>query len=158
MMSHPSQVDTLRALQGNAGGLYQSKSKDLLKTLRDFNAHSPVWRYSDTNEAGRTVRDFLSSTTFELLCNKKDPRTYLYYNGKSTTPDLLIVTADLSLTKRTNLKDPGSGSRQVLAETEIPNTDQRPFPPSKIAWDFKETNWTLFTELGNVTLGMINLT
>ncbi|GIX67832.1 hypothetical protein CEXT_214621 [Caerostris extrusa] len=35
--------------------------------IGDFNAHSPSWGYSDTNEAGRRVHDFLCSATFELI-------------------------------------------------------------------------------------------
>ncbi|GFS28449.1 hypothetical protein NPIL_76731 [Nephila pilipes] len=90
-----------------------------------------MWGYSDTNEAGGRVQDFLSSSTFELVYNKEDLHTYLHYNGRSVTPDLWMVTADLyKFTKRAILKDPGSDHRQVLAEGEIPRADQRPFPSS----------------------------
>ncbi|KAG8192562.1 hypothetical protein JTE90_015197 [Oedothorax gibbosus] len=116
--------------------------------IGDFNAHSPVWGYSDTNKAGRRVQDFLSSSNFELIFNKRDPHTYLHYNGRSTTPDLLMVTADLhSFTKRSIMKDPGSGHRQVLAEIMIPKAEQRPFTPSKTSWNFKKANWPLYTRL-----------
>ncbi|GFV43482.1 hypothetical protein TNCV_4592061 [Trichonephila clavipes] len=58
-----------------------------------------------------------------------------------------MVTPDLfNLTKRSVLKDHGSGHREVLTEIEIPNADQRPFSPSKISRNFKKTNW-YFTEL-----------
>ncbi|XP_035213900.1 uncharacterized protein LOC118187733 [Stegodyphus dumicola] len=101
---------------------------------RDFNAHSPMFGYSDTNEAGRRVQDLFSSTTFELMYKKNYPHTYLHYTGKSTTPDLLIVTADLyNLTKCRILKDLGSGHRQVLAEVKVPKADRRPFLPSKVS-------------------------
>ncbi|GFT30370.1 hypothetical protein NPIL_342001 [Nephila pilipes] len=91
-----------------------------------------MWGYSDTNEAGGRVQDFLSSSTFELVYNKEDPHTYLHYNGKSFTPDLLMVSADLyTFTKRTVLKDPGSGHGQVLVEVERLGADQRPFSSSK---------------------------
>ncbi|GFS33878.1 hypothetical protein TNIN_443431 [Trichonephila inaurata madagascariensis] len=67
--------------------------------IRDFSAHSPVWTYSDTNEAGRRVQDFLRSITFELLYKKQRPYSYLPYNGKSTAPNLLMVTTDLSISQ-----------------------------------------------------------
>ncbi|GIY82785.1 hypothetical protein CEXT_276901 [Caerostris extrusa] len=41
--------------------------------IGDYNAHSPPWGYSDPNEAGRRVHDFLCSTTFELIYDKKIP-------------------------------------------------------------------------------------
>ncbi|GIY78090.1 uncharacterized protein CEXT_566191 [Caerostris extrusa] len=59
-----------------------------------------------------------------------------------------MVTADLyKLTKRSVLKDPGSGHRQELAEIEIPRADERPFSRSKVSWNFKKANWPLFTKL-----------
>ncbi|GFU36006.1 hypothetical protein NPIL_254471 [Nephila pilipes] len=61
----------------------------------DFNTHSPMWCYSDINEARERVQEFLSSSTFELVNNKEDPYTYLHYNGSSYMPDLLMATADL---------------------------------------------------------------
>ncbi|XP_035229941.1 uncharacterized protein LOC118201889 [Stegodyphus dumicola] len=116
--------------------------------LGDFNAHSPMWGYSDTNEAGRSVQDLLRSTAFKLIYDKKDPHTYLHYTGKCTIPDLLMVTDDLyNLTKHSVLKDPGSRHRQVLAEVKIPKLDWIPFSPSKVSWNFKKANWPLFTEL-----------
>ncbi|GFT63009.1 hypothetical protein NPIL_685061 [Nephila pilipes] len=88
--------------------------------VADFKAHSPIGVYSDTNEAGGRVQDFLISSTFELVYNKGDPHTDLHYNDRRFTPDLLMVTADLyKFTKRTVLKDPGSGHRQMAAPTFI---------------------------------------
>ncbi|GFX99605.1 hypothetical protein TNCV_5026581 [Trichonephila clavipes] len=55
--------------------------------IRDFNAPSSVWGYSDTNEFDRRIQDFLNSTTFELLYKKKDPLTYLPYNARSKVYD-----------------------------------------------------------------------
>ncbi|GIY49131.1 hypothetical protein CDAR_308411 [Caerostris darwini] len=101
----------------------------------------PFWEYSDTNEAGRRVQDFLSSTTFELIYNKKDPHRYLHYNDRGSTPDLLLITADIyKITKRTVLNDPGLGHRHVLAEIELPKANQRPFSPTKISWNFRKAN------------------
>ncbi|GFT41939.1 hypothetical protein NPIL_507771 [Nephila pilipes] len=43
--------------------------------IGDFNAQSPVWGYFVTNEAGGRVQVFLSSSTFELVCNKENHHT-----------------------------------------------------------------------------------
>ncbi|GFT05535.1 hypothetical protein NPIL_576971 [Nephila pilipes] len=100
-----------------------------------------MWGYSDTNEAGGRFQDFLSSSTFELVYSKADPHTYLHYNGRSFTPNLLMVTTDFyKFTKRAVLKDPCSGHRQELAEVEIHKADQRPFSSSKTSCSFKKAN------------------
>ncbi|GFU51679.1 hypothetical protein NPIL_147801 [Nephila pilipes] len=43
----------------------------------DFNAYFPKWGYSNTNESGGRVQNFLSSSIFELVYNKEDP-TLIY--------------------------------------------------------------------------------
>ena len=85
--------------------------------LEDFNAHSPMWGCNDSNEARKSVEDLLNPSTFELIYNSNDPHTCLHYNGTSTTPDLLLLSSDVSdLTKRSVLDDPGSDHRQIIAD------------------------------------------
>ncbi|GFY76161.1 reverse transcriptase domain-containing protein [Trichonephila inaurata madagascariensis] len=78
--------------------------------MGDFNAHSPIWGYIDSNNAGKSVEDLLNSNIFELFYNHSDPHTYLHYNVTSTSPDLLLVTSDISeYSRRYVIVNPGSG-------------------------------------------------
>ena len=85
-------------------------SKTIL--IGDFNAHSSKCGYKDTNTAGKEMEELLNTSVLELLYNDTDPSTYLHFSGAQTTPDLLLVSSDISAnTKRIILDDPGSGHR-----------------------------------------------
>jgi hypothetical protein len=69
--------------------------------IGDFNAHSPKCGYKDTNAAGKEMEDLLNTSILELIYNDTDPSTYLHFNGDQTTPDLLLISSNISAsTKR----------------------------------------------------------
>jgi hypothetical protein len=116
----------------------------------DFNAHSPKWGCKDTNAAGKEMEDLLNTSILELIYNDTDPSTHLHFNGAQTTPDLLLVSSDISAnTKRIILDDPGSGHKPVI--TKITLTQQQRILDSYIrtSWNFKRANWRSFTDVRN---------
>ena len=58
------------------------------------NAASPSWGYNYYNHAGRTI-EFLNSQKLELLYNPEDKKTFLHYSGRTTNPDLTMVSSDI---------------------------------------------------------------
>ena len=70
------------------------------------------------------MEDLLSTSTLELIYDDTDPPTYLHYNGAQTTPDLLLVSCNISTNaKRIILDKPRSRHKPVIAE--IPLTRQQ---------------------------------
>jgi hypothetical protein len=66
------------------------------------------------------MEDLLSTSILELIYNDTDPPTYLHFNGPQTTPDLLLVSSDISVnTERTILDDPGLGHKPVIAKITL---------------------------------------
>ena len=121
--------------------------------MEDFNAHSPEWGYKDTNTAGKELEDLLNTSTLELIYDDTHPPTYLHYNGALTTPDLLLISSDISTNaKRIILDDPGSGHKLVVAE--IPFTWQQKItdPHIKTSWNFKKANWESFKDMLEINL------
>ncbi|GFU43047.1 hypothetical protein NPIL_456761 [Nephila pilipes] len=57
-----------------------------------FNVHSPMWYYSDTNEAEGRVQDFLSSSTFEFVYNKEDPQIQYLQTGTVPADWRIFIT------------------------------------------------------------------
>jgi len=114
--------------------------------IGDFNARSPKWGYKDTNTAGREMEDLLNTSVLELLYNDTDPSTYLHFNGAQTTPDLLLVSSDISAnTKRIILDYPGSGHRPVIAKVTLTQRQRILDPYIRTSWNYKKANWRSFT-------------
>jgi hypothetical protein len=121
--------------------------------IGDFNAHSPKWGYKDTNAAGKEMKDLLNTSILELIYNDTDPSTHLHFNGAQTTPDLLLVSSDISAsTKRIIPDHPGSGHKPVIAKRNL--TQQQRILDSYIrtSWNFKKANWRSFTEMLEINL------
>ena len=81
----------------------------------DFNAHHPDWGYTDINNAGHTIKDYVLSNGVELLYNTDDTPTYLHYNGTTSNPDLTLASTDIiDRCKRNIISDPGLGHRAII--------------------------------------------
>jgi hypothetical protein len=92
--------------------------------------------------------DIFAIMEANLTAEKLHPSTYLHFNGIQTTPDLQLVSSDISAnTKRIILDDPGSAHKPVIAKITL--TQQQRILDSHIrtSWNFKETNWRNFTDL-----------
>nr|CDS28070.1 hypothetical protein HmN_000187100 [Hymenolepis microstoma] len=75
----------------------------------------------------------------------ENPATYLQYNGTRTTPDLLLVSGDISeLTQLKMIDDPGSGHKPVIASITINSKSMTPKMPTKVLWEFKKADWPKF--------------
>ena len=115
--------------------------------LGDFNAHSNLWGYQDTNSAGKVMEDILNSSPLELVFNVGDTHTYLHYNGTQTTPDLLLVSSNIFPgTKRIILDDPGSGHRPVIATIQLPTRYHNFKVHPRKSWNFQKGTWDKYTK------------
>jgi hypothetical protein len=95
----------------------------------------------DTNTAGREMEDLFNNSILELLYNDTDPFSFLHFSGVQTTPDLLLVSSDISAnTKRIILDDPGSGHRLVIAKVTLTQQQRRLDPYIRTSWNFKKSN------------------
>ena len=60
----------------------------------DFNAHSPLWGYSDYNPSGLNVENLCLSTNLVCLQDENSPPTLLHKaHGTEHRPDLTLVSA-----------------------------------------------------------------
>jgi len=67
------------------------------------------------------MEEILNTSILELIYNDTDPSTHLHFNGAQTTPDLLLVSSDISAnTKRIIFDDLGSGHKPVIAKIPSP--------------------------------------
>ena len=121
--------------------------------IGDFNAHSPKWGYKDTNATGKEMEDLLNTSILELIYDDIDPPTYLHFNRAKTTPDLLLVTSDISAnTKRIILDDPGLGHKPVIAKITLTRQLRVLNPYIRTSWNFKKANWGSFTDMLEINL------
>ena len=115
--------------------------------IGDFSAHSPKWGYKDTNAAGKEMED-LNTSVLELIYNDTDPSTYLHFNGAQTTPDLLLVSSDISAnTKCIILGNLGSGHKRVIASIPLSRQQRTSDSYIRTSWNFKKTDWGSFTDM-----------
>nr|CDS26299.1 hypothetical protein HmN_000654800 [Hymenolepis microstoma] len=99
--------------------------------LGGFNAHSIRWDYKNRNTAGKEIEDILNSSPLGLIYSDEDPATYLHYNGTRTTPDLLLVSSDISeLKQRKIIDNPGSGHKPVIGSITINSKSMAPKMPT----------------------------
>ena len=111
----------------------------------DFNGHSPLWGYEDTNDTGRRIEELCSSTNLILLQDKDSPKTLLHkVHGTLHRPDLTLVSADLeSQTSEEILRDTSSDHRPILTKISILKRRKK---NKKTRWNFKKANWTRYKE------------
>nr|CDS34061.1 ORF2 [Hymenolepis microstoma] len=121
--------------------------------LGDFNVHSTRWGYKSRNTAEKEIED---SSPLELIYSDEDPATYLHYNVTRTTPDLLLVSSDISeLTQRKTIDDPGSRHKPVIASITINSKSITSKMPNKVLWKFKKADWPKFTNLLETELNAV---
>jgi hypothetical protein len=98
------------------------------------------------------MEDLLNKSTLQLIYYT-DPPTYLHYKGTQTTPDLLLVSSNISAnTNRTILNDPGSRHKPVIAEIPLNRQHRAPDSYIRTSWNFKKANWESFSEMLEINL------
>ena len=81
------------------------------------------------------------------------PPTYLHYNGAQTTPDLLLVSSDISTNiKCIMLDDPRSRHRPVIAKIPLTRQQKIMDPYIRTSWNFKKANLESFTDMVEINL------
>ena len=119
--------------------LIEISTKTIL--IGDFNAHAKEWGYANYDRAGRTMMDFLSSNTIDLIYNNNDIPTFLHYCGSTTNPDLTITSSDISSdASRKMIEDPGCGHRIIITTIDIKARRYIPQKNSKFSWNYKRPN------------------
>nr|CDS26385.1 pol protein [Hymenolepis microstoma] len=104
--------------------------------LGDFNAHSTRWGYKNKNTAVKEIEDILNSSLLEPIYSHENPATYLHYNGTETTPDLFLVSSEISeLTQRKVIDDAGSSHKPIIASITVTSKSRiRKMPTKKADW------------------------
>jgi hypothetical protein len=111
----------------------------------DFNPHFHDVGYKNINEAGKMIEDFLSANNVELLHEKKDPPTYLHYNGSTINPDLTLASPDIAaLASRNIIDDPGCGHRMIITTVNFKTTSRTFNNNLQYVWNFKKAKWNKY--------------
>nr|CDS32053.1 hypothetical protein HmN_000402600 [Hymenolepis microstoma] len=174
--NRPCQVEPqlLQILQWNAGGMSQEKKIQIQKILDAYNVDiftimesnltddkltyyqftgytlhlQPKYRQVNRSTPGKEIEGILNSSPLELIYSDEDPATYLHYNGTTTTPDLLLVSSNISeVTQRKIINDSGSGHNPVIVSITINSKSVTPKMPTKVLWKFMKADWPKFTNL-----------
>ena len=107
----------------------------------------------DTNAAWKEMEDILNTSIMELIYSEADPSTYPHFNAAQTTPDLLLVSSDITAsTKCTILDEPGSGHKPVIAKMTLTQQHRMLDSYIRTSWNFKKANWRSFTDMLLVNL------
>jgi len=106
-----------------------------------------------TIAAEKDMEDLLNTSILKLKYNDTDPPTYLHFNDAQTTPDLLLVSSDISAkTKRIILDDPGSGHKPVITKITLTRQQRILDLYIKTSWNFKKANWGNSTDMLEINL------
>nr|CDS26560.2 rho gtpase activating protein 8 [Hymenolepis microstoma] len=109
-----SEPRLLQILQWSAGGMLQDKKIQIQKIL-------------DTYGAIRTETQLGKESKTYLTYSDESSTTYFYLNGTRTTPDLLLVSSDISeLTQCKIIDDPESGHKPVIASSTTNSKSMTP--------------------------------
>ena len=112
----------------------------------DFNGHSPLWGYTDTNDTGRYIEELCASTNLLVMQDENSTPTLLHRaHNTLSRPDLTIVSADLDTATHVQvLPDVGSDHRPIL--TTIQHMSGRKHNQQKPRWNFKKADWSGYKE------------
>ena len=111
----------------------------------DFNAHSPQWRYIDTNGTGQYVEELRESTNLVVLQDTDSPAALLHrVHNTLSRPDLTIVSSDLkSYTTFRILSDIGSDHKPLLIYVTLTG-NAKPQQKNKPRCNFRKANWSKY--------------
>ena len=106
----------------------------------DFNGHSPLWGYQDTNNTGKFVEELHETTNLILQQNSNTAPTLLHKASSTlSTPDLTMVSSDLD-PLYTLLPGMGSDHRPILIN--IQGTQEQNHPQhQRLRWNFQKARW-----------------
>ena len=120
----------------------------------DFNGHSPLWGYGDSNATGKYIEEINESTNLIIQQDKNSTPTLLHKASKSLSrPDLTLVSSDLDV-HCTVLPDVGSDHRPILTNVLQASTQPQ---SQRLRWNFKKANWKDFTQSSEEEFQKIDL-
>ena len=104
----------------------------------DFNGHSPLWGYQDTNSTGKFVVELHETTNLILQQDFHSVPTLLHKASSTlSTPDLTLVSSDLDPLYSV-LPGMGSDHRPILINLPHPQTQPQ---QQRLRWNFKKARW-----------------
>ena len=104
----------------------------------DFNAHSPLWGYEDTNASGNFAEELNQTTNLILQQDDSTTPTLMHKVTSSLSrPDLTFISSDLDATC-TVLPGIGSDHRPILVS--LPKSRTQP-QQQKLRWNFQKAHW-----------------
>ena len=120
----------------------------------DFNAHSPLWGYDDTNSSGKYVEE-INETTNLILQQDCDSIPTLLHKASSTLskPDLTFVSSDLD-PLYTVLQGMGSDHRPIMINLPKARRQQQ---DQRLRWNFQKAKWDDYTQQIEKELRDLNL-
>ncbi|GFS24653.1 RNA-directed DNA polymerase from mobile element jockey [Elysia marginata] len=109
----------------------------------DFNGHTLLWGYQDTNNTGKYLEEVCTTTNLPIQQNENSPPKLLHRaHNTLSRPDLTIMSPDLENDSEIRvLPDMVSDHRPTLItirQNGIPHRQQRS------RWNFKKANWEGF--------------
>ena len=108
----------------------------------DFNGHSPLWGYEDTNSTGKYIEDLNQTTNLVIQQDRNSVPTLMHKVSKTLSrPDLTMVSSDLDVLC-TVLPDMGSDHKPILINIQQVQPQQQQKTPR---WNFKKANWKEYT-------------
>ena len=114
----------------------------------DFNSHSTIWGYRNTNAGGIPValENWASAASVQLLFDPKQPGSFHSSRWKTTNPDLAFTNTDGPLPERIILEPfPKFQHRPSLIISANPLKLVQSKPVKR--WNFRKANWAKFTHL-----------
>ena len=125
----------------------QLKDSGLL-LVGDFNGHSPSWGYTELNNRGEQIEDWMIENNLILINKPNDMPTYLSRSWKTTsTPDIAIATDDIHKVCQRQVMDQLGGSDHRPAIYTLNVQAPKPSQYNGPSWNYKKANWHIFTEL-----------
>ena len=110
----------------------------------DFNGHSPLWGYKDTDKTGRFIEDLCASSNLTIMQDENSPPTLLHRaHNTLSRPDLTIISSDLVQNSQVQvLADMGSDHRPML--TTISQQGKAYQHQQRSRWNFKKADWAAY--------------
>ena len=120
----------------------------------DFNGHSPLWGYQDTNGSGKYIEELNETTNLIIQQDCNSTPTLLHKVSKTLSrPDLTLVSSDLDVLC-TVLPDMGSDHRPILISIHRAQPQKQ---EKKLRWNFKKSNWKEYSTTSEEQFRNLNL-
>ena len=121
----------------------------------DFNGHSPLWGYTDTNNTGKYLEELCATTNLSIVQDENSTPTLLHRaHNTLSRPDLTIISTDLDTASHIEvLPDISSDHKPIL--TTIKCNNRARHRQRRPRWNFKKADWSGYKETTEQELGKL---